>query len=63
MCIRHVAYLGIAVARHRYGMGGGDQELPSGDFLSVAAWVVVGLFLLSPFLLWRWRKDGRKEGF
>jgi hypothetical protein len=44
-------------------MGGGDLALRGGDFLSVTVWIVVAFFLLSPVLLWRWREDGRKQGF
>jgi hypothetical protein len=46
-----------------YGMGGCDLALRGGDFLSVTVWIVVAFFLLSPVLLWRWREDGRKQGF
>jgi hypothetical protein len=46
-----------------YGFSGGDFELPRGDFVSGVVWLLAVLFILSPILLWRWRRDGRKEGF
>jgi hypothetical protein len=55
--------LGLPSVVIGYGMGGGDLALRGGDFLSVTVWIVVAFFLLSPVLLWRWREDGRKQGF
>jgi hypothetical protein len=43
-----------------YGFSGGDLEVPTDDVLSFISWAAVVFFLLSPILLWRWRKEGRK---
>ena len=45
-----------------YGFGGGEFVAPM-DLPSAVSFALVVLFLLSPLLLWRWRKNGRKEGF
>ena len=46
-----------------YGFSGGRFMLPSNDALGLALWVLMGLFIVSPLLLWRWRKHGRVQGF
>lgn len=47
-----------------YGMSGGHLSIPPPDELSAfLPWLFVSLFILSPAILWRWRHEGRKEGF
>lgn len=46
-----------------YGFSGRDFALPTGDLLSGVVWLVVVFFIVSPILLWPWRKDGRRRGF
>jgi hypothetical protein len=45
-----------------YGMSGGDFELPDG-LVETVVWLPVAFFVISPVILWPWRKSGpRRSG-
>ena len=45
-----------------YGFSGGDLKVPTSDFVSFAAWLLLFLFIVSPVILWPWRTVGANEG-
>jgi hypothetical protein len=57
------AVIGLPGLVLAYGFSGGDFTAPSGDILSVAASLVALSLILSPVILWPWRKRGRTNGF
>jgi len=39
-----------------YGFSGGEFALPTQDLGGTVAWIFAAAFVLSPAILWRWRR-------
>jgi hypothetical protein len=52
--------LGLPGAVIGYGMSGGDIEVPT-DPVAFMVWLPCAFFIVSPFVLWPWRKFERRS--